>query len=64
MRLKNTEMVPAPKKGNLQYCNNWHGISLLATAGICFPELFSRGYKRLQTAFTSTVLGRGGVVVI
>jgi len=30
---KNGMIVPLPKKGDLSYCNNWRGITLLSVAG-------------------------------
>ena len=29
-------IVPVPKKGDLQFCNNWQGISLLDVVGKIF----------------------------
>ena len=35
---KDAEVVPVPKRGDLQSCDNWpwHGISLLDIVGILF----------------------------
>ncbi len=30
---KNAEIIPIPKKGDLQKCDNWRGISLLDVVG-------------------------------
>ena len=36
---KNAEVVPIPKKGDLQSCENWHGISLLDVVGKVFARV-------------------------
>ena len=36
---KDAEIVPIPKKGNLQSCDNWRGISLLDVAGKVFARI-------------------------
>ena len=36
---KNAVVVLVPKKGDLQYCDNWHGISLLDVAGKLFARI-------------------------
>ena len=33
-------IVPVPKKGNLQSCDNWRGISLLDVVGKSLQGLF------------------------
>ena len=33
LHCKDAVIVPVPKKGNLQSCNNWRGISLLGGVG-------------------------------
>ena len=43
---KNALVVPIPKKGNLQLCDNWRGISLLDVVGKVFAQIFQ---DRLQT---------------
>ena len=42
---KDAEIVPIPKKGNLQSCDNWRGISLLDVAGKVFARIIQ---ERLQ----------------
>ena len=34
-------IVPIPKKGNLQLCDNWRGISLLSVAGKVFGRILA-----------------------
>ena len=34
-------IVPIPKKGNLQLCDNWRGISLLSVAGEVFARILA-----------------------
>ena len=34
-------IVPIPKKGNLQLCDNWRGISLLSVAGKVFARILA-----------------------
>lgn len=36
---KDAEIVPIPKKGNLQLCDNWRGISLLDVVGKVFTRI-------------------------
>ena len=43
---KNAVVVPIPKKGNLQLCDNWRGISLLDVVGKIFARIIQ---ERLQT---------------
>ena len=38
-------IVPVPKKGNLQPCDNWRGISLLDVVGRRWVELFRKDFK-------------------
>ena len=42
---KDAEIVPIPKKGNLQVCDNWRGISLLDVVGKIFARVVQ---ERLQ----------------
>ena len=42
---KDAEIVPIPKKGNLQVCDNWRGISLLDAVGKIFARVVQ---ERLQ----------------
>ena len=42
---KNAEVVPIPKKGDLQRCDNWRGISLLDVVGKLFARVIQ---ERLQ----------------
>ena len=42
---KNAEVVPIPKKGDLQRCDNWCGISLLDVVGKLFARVIQ---ERLQ----------------
>ena len=42
---KNAEVVPIPKKGDLQSCENWRGISLLDVVGKVFARVIQ---ERLQ----------------
>ena len=42
---KNAEVVPIPKKGDLQRCDNWRGISLLDVVGKVFARIIQ---ERLQ----------------
>jgi len=32
-------IVPVPKKGDLQFCDNWQGISLLGVVGKIFAQI-------------------------
>lgn len=43
---KDAVVVPIPKKGNLQMCDNWRGISLLDVVGKVFARIIQ---ERLQT---------------
>ena len=36
---KNADVVPIPKKGDLQHCDNWRGISLLDVVGKLFARV-------------------------
>lgn len=45
-------VVPIPKKGDLRYCDNWRGISLLDVAGKVFARLIQ---QRLQTVAEEVV---------
>ena len=36
---KDAEIVPIPKKGDLRYCSNWRGISLLDVVGKLFGHI-------------------------
>ena len=45
---KDAVVVPIPKKGNLQLCDNWRGISLLDIVGKILPESFKNVYRSLQ----------------
>ena len=36
---QDAEIVPIPKKGDLCYCNNWKGISLLDVVGKVFSRI-------------------------
>jgi len=38
-------IAPVPKKGNLQPCDNWRGISLLDVVGRRWVELFRKDFK-------------------
>ena len=42
---KDAEIVPVPKKGDLQSCDNWRGISLLDVVGKLFARIIQ---ERLQ----------------
>ena len=42
---KNAAVVPTPKKGDLQHCDNWRGISLLDVVGKVFARVIQ---ERLQ----------------
>ena len=42
---KDAEIVPVPKKGDLQSCDNWRGISLLDVVGKLFARVIQ---ERLQ----------------
>ena len=42
---KNAEVVPITKKGDLQHCDNWHGISLLDVVRKLFARVIQ---ERLQ----------------
>ena len=42
---KHAEVVPIPKKGDLQLCDNWRGISLLDVVGKVFARILQ---ERLQ----------------
>ena len=60
---KDAEIVPVRKKGDLQSCDNWCGISLLDVVGKLFAR---RGFSILQRIFCwnqSVVFGKAGVVV-
>ena len=52
-----TVLVPIPKKGDLTYCDNWRGISLLDVVGNC-----REGYRKWQKKSSlslSVVFGQG-----
>ena len=49
---KDAEIVPIPKKGNLQSCDNWRGISLLDVAGKVFARIIQ---ERLQVIAESVL---------
>ena len=49
---KDSEIVPIPKKGNLQLCDNWRGISLLDVVG----KVFARVLQERLLAITERVL--------
>ena len=36
---RNALIVPVPKKGDLQFCDNWQGISLLDIFGKIFSQI-------------------------
>ena len=42
---KDATILPIPKKGNLQVCDNWRGISLLDVVGKLFARVIQ---ERLQ----------------
>ena len=42
---KNADVIPIPKKGDLQHCDNWRGISLLDVVGKVFARVIQ---ERLQ----------------
>ena len=43
---RNAQIVPIPKKGDLNVCDNWQGISLLDVVGKIFARIIQ---DRLQT---------------
>jgi len=45
-------LVPVPKKGNLSFCDNWRGISLLDVVGKLFTRVLN---DRLQLVVEETV---------
>ena len=49
---RNALIVPVPKKGNLQSCDNWRGISLLDVIGKIFARIIQ---DRLQV-FAESIL--------
>jgi len=64
---KDAEVVPVLKKGDLQNCDNWWGISLLDVVSKLFVELSRKGCSTLQKTFClnhNVVFKRGGVAVI
>ena len=62
---KNAEVFPIPKKGDMQCCDNWRGISLLDVVGKVFARIFKRGCKWLLRDYCqnpSVASGREGGV--
>ena len=49
---KDAEVVPIPKKGDLQRCDNWRGISLLDVVGKVFARIIQ---ERLQVIAERTL---------
>ena len=58
---KDAEVVPVPKKGGIQSCDNWHDISLLDVVGKLFAQVILKSFCILQRIFFynhSVVFGR------
>ena len=51
-------IVPLPKKGNLQICDNWRGISLLSVPGKIFGRIIAERVQKLaETIIDETQCG-------
>lgn len=50
-------IVPVPKKGNLQSCDNWLGISLLYVVGKIFARII-----QLKPSYQNLSVGLEGIV--
>ena len=51
-------IVPLPKKGNLEICDNWRGISLLSVPGKVFGRIIADGVQKLaETMINETQCG-------
>ena len=56
-------IVPVPKKGDLQFCNNWQGISLLDVVGKLFYiiqdhlQVIAEGYSLTPSVVFGRVVG-------
>ena len=50
-------VVPIPKKGNLQLCDNWRGINLVEIVG----EGFCQNHSRMSTGHCRTCLARNSM---
>ena len=64
---KNAVVVPVPKKGDLQCCDNWWGISLLDVAGKLFARIVQDRLQRIADHIlpeSQCGLGKGEVAVI
>ena len=46
-------LIPIPKKGDLSYCDNWRGISLLDTVGKLFAKVIQ---ARLQSVVENAII--------
>ena len=51
---KDAEIVPIPKKGNLQHCDNWRGISLLDVEGKCLRGSCRSDYRKSRKKSSQT----------
>ena len=65
---ENAVVVPVPKKGDLQCCDNWRGISLLDVAGKLFARIVQDRLQRIADHILPesqcSFLGKGEVAVI
>jgi len=62
---KDAEVVPVPKKGDLQNCDNWRGIILLDVVGKVFARIILERLQYIaEDIFPEPKFEREGAAVI